>query len=327
MLNIFLNDGGKVNEEAISLLSPMCKDEEIKGILSGLIGKDLVKKLAGQRNDIKSADVVNVLYEDKVVKEIFSEKNKEHIIDLLKKQDGLYNVDINFNENGQIKEVKREKLEKFFDGNELNLKALKEQAIVDFVRDLKSIKTDNYTINAKEDLMKNKKFFEDAKISEDVKKLKSLEKSFENAKINKDTEDLIYKFPGQSAYDTSSSLVGPGTAHLSYVLFCENIQGTKLNSCGITVNDNESVEVKVRRIGIISTGPLKLPMAIEEVHTFKIKKGDDRYKTTNAKITVYRLKSTDIQLTEGETHIKLTKEDLKDRNVLSEVKYNGDEDK
>ena len=65
MLNIFLNDGGKVNEEAISLLSPMCKDEGIKNTLSDLIGEDLVKKLEGQGNDIKSADVVNVLMRTK----------------------------------------------------------------------------------------------------------------------------------------------------------------------------------------------------------------------------------------------------------------------
>lgn len=62
MLNIFINDKGKVNEEAISLLKPMCKDEEIKNTLSNLIGEDLVGKLEGQENDIKSADVVNVLY-------------------------------------------------------------------------------------------------------------------------------------------------------------------------------------------------------------------------------------------------------------------------
>ena len=61
MLNIFLKNKGNVNEEAISLLSPMCKDEGIKNALSKLIGEDLVKKLEKQRNDIKSADVVNVL--------------------------------------------------------------------------------------------------------------------------------------------------------------------------------------------------------------------------------------------------------------------------
>ena len=58
-------------------------------------------------------------------------------------------------------------------------------------------------------------------------------------------------------------------------------------------------------------------MAIEEIHTFRIKKGEDTYKTTNAKITVYKLEKTDIQLTE---------ENLKDQEVLSQVSYNRDED-
>ena len=99
-----------------------------------------------------------------------------------------------------------------------------------------------------------------------------------------------------------------------------------MNSCGITVNTDGSVEVQMRRIGIISTGPLNLPMAIEEVHTFKINKGAKTYQATDAKITVYKLKKTGIELTEGETDIQLTEEDLKGREVLSEVKYNEDED-
>ena len=48
MLNLFLRDWKEVNEEAILLLKPMCKDEEIKNILSSLAGKDLVEKLAEQ---------------------------------------------------------------------------------------------------------------------------------------------------------------------------------------------------------------------------------------------------------------------------------------
>ena len=114
MLNIFLNDKGKVNEEAISLLSPMCKDEETKDILSGLIGKDLVEKLGEQENEVKSADVLNVLYENVIVKGIFSEGNKEHIIDILKNEDGLHNVDINFNEKWTNHRSKKRRAKKFF---------------------------------------------------------------------------------------------------------------------------------------------------------------------------------------------------------------------
>ena len=139
MVNIFLKKEGKVNKDAISLLKPMCKDEEIKNTLSGLIGKDLVEKLKKQENEVKSDDVVNVLYENVIVKEIFSEGNKKHIIDILKNQDGLHSIDINFDENGQITEVKRKKLKVFFKDGKLNLGALNEQAIGDFGRCLKSI--------------------------------------------------------------------------------------------------------------------------------------------------------------------------------------------
>ena len=58
-------------------------------------------------------------------------------------------------------------------------------------------------------------------------------------------------------------------------------------------------------------------MAIEEIDTFRINEGEDKYKTTNAKITVYKLKKTGIELTE---------ENLKDQEVLSQVSYNRDED-
>lgn len=46
-------------------------------------------------------------------------------------------------------------------------------------------------------------------------------------------------------------------------------------------------------------------MTIEEVYTFKINKGENVYKTTNAKITVYKIESAK-------------------QKVLSQVSYNGD---
>ena len=49
MLNLFLNGKGEVNEEAISLLKPMLGDKDIKNILSYIIGKELIKKLEGQK--------------------------------------------------------------------------------------------------------------------------------------------------------------------------------------------------------------------------------------------------------------------------------------
>ena len=303
ILNIFLKNKRYLNKEAISLLSPMCKDEKIKGILSGLIGKDLVEKLGKQGKEVKSDDVVNVFCEN-VVKGIFSEGNKKHIIDLLKKQDGLHSIDINFDKNGQITEVKREELKVFLKGGKLNLEALKEQAIGDFGRDLKSIKTANGSvINAKGDRKNKKKF---------------LEKIFKDAGISEDAKGLIYKFPGQSAYGTRPFLLAVGSQHsVGVITSFKDHMCSKLNLFGITVNTDGSVEVQVRRIGIINIGTFNLPMAIEEIHTFRIKKGEDTYKTTNAKITVYKLEKTDIQLTE---------ENLKDQEVLSQVSYNRDED-
>ena len=56
---------------------------------------------------------------------------------------------------------------------------------------------------------------------------------------------------------------------------------------------------------------------IEEVHTFKIEKTEDVYKTTNAKITVYKLEEVDIELNE---------ENLKKEKVFYQVSYNTDED-
>lgn len=302
ILNIFLKNKRYLNKEAISLLSPMCKDEKIKGILSGLIGKDLVEKLGKQGKEVKSDDVVNVFCEN-VVKGIFSEGNKKHIIDLLKKQDGLHSIDINFDKNGQITEVKREELKVFLKGGKLNLEALKEQAIGDFGRDLKSIKTANGSvINAKGDRKNKKKF---------------LEKIFKDAGISEDAKGLIYKFPGQSAYGTRPFLLAVGAQHsVGVITSFKDHMCSKLNLFGITVNTDGSVEVQVRRIGIINIGTFNLPMVIEEVHTFKINKGKGTYKTTNAKIIVYKLENTSIQLTE---------ENLKKQKVLSEVSYNGDE--
>ena len=92
------------------------------------------------------------------------------------------------------------------------------------------------------------------------------------------------------------------------------------DSYSIVINTDGSVEVQARYVSFIKkvsgTGMIDLPMAIEEVHTFKIEKGQDVYKTTDAKITVYKLESTSI---------KLTEENLKDQKVLSQVKYDGDE--
>ena len=172
MLNIFIKNEGSVNKDAISLLKPMCKDEKIKNTLSDLIGKDLVEKLEEQKNGIKSDDVVNVLYEN-VVKGIFSEGNKKHIIDLLKNEDGLHNVDPIFNKNGQITEVK-ERQKSFFKGEELNLKSLKDQATLDFGRCLKSI-----TINGNTTKINRNNYRDNGKI---------LENAFKNAKIDEETE-------------------------------------------------------------------------------------------------------------------------------------------
>ena len=173
MLNIFIKNEGSVNKDAISLLKPMCKDEKIKNTLSDLIGKDLVEKLEEQKNGIKSDDVVNVLYEN-VVKGIFSEGNKKHIIDLLKNEDGLHNVDPIFNKNGQITEVKKERQKSFFKGEELNLKSLKDQATLDFGRCLKSI-----TINGNTTKINRNNYRDNGKI---------LENAFINAKIDEETE-------------------------------------------------------------------------------------------------------------------------------------------
>ena len=312
MFNIFLNDGGNVNEEAISLLSPMCKDGEIKNILSKLIGENLVKKLEEQGNDIKSADVVNVLYENAIVEKIFSDENKKYIINILKDVDGLHNFNIDFDENGQIKEVKIEEQKELFNENRPNLEALKKQSIIDFGRDLKSIKTANGgIINAEGNRTNNEEF---------------LEKIFKDAKISEDAKNLIYKFPGQSTIGTRAHLVNGAASSLCDVLTSfRDTMCSKLNSCGITVNTDGSVEVQMRRIGIINACAYNLPMAIEEVHTFKINKGDDRYETTDAKITVYKLEKTDIQLNEEKTGVQLTEENLKARDVLSQVSYNRDE--
>ena len=92
----------------------------------------------------------------------------------------------------------------------------------------------------------------------------------------------------------------------------------KSDSYNITVNNDGSVEVQTRYIShVVMLEGNNLPMAIEEVHTFKINKGENTYKTTDAKITVYKLEKTDIQLTE---------ENLKDQEVLSQVSYNRDKD-
>ena len=104
--------------------------------------------------------------------------------------------------------------------------------------------------------------------------------------------------------------------------FLSVFQGSAVSdSYSIVINTDGSVEVQARYVSFIKkvsgTGMIDLPMAIEEVHTFKIEKGQDVYKTTDAKITVYKLESTSIQLTE---------ENLKDQEVLSQVRYNRDED-
>lgn len=243
-----------------------------------------------------------MIYEN-VVKGIFSGKNEKYIYNLLKDEDGLHHADIIFNENGQITGMKREKLKSFFNENKPNLNALKKQSILDFARNLKKIKTANdEIINAEGDRTNNEKF---------------LEKIFEDAEISKDAKDLIYKFPGQSAWGTRALLVIKGAQHLCGVVSFSDKMCSKLNSCGIIVHIDGSVEVQMQQIGIISTGPLNLPIAIEEVHTFKINKGEDTYKTTDAKITVYKLKKTGIELTE---------ENLKNQEKLSEVIYNRDKD-
>ena len=315
MLNIFLNDRGIANEEAISLLSPMCKDEEIKNTLSGLIGEDLAEKLEKQGNKVKSDDVVNMFYENVIVKRIFSEGNEKYIINLLENEDGLCNVDISLDENGQIIEVEREKLESFFENGKLNFRSIKDQAITDISRDLRLIEVGKNTTYVKWKIDNGKG---------GVKKEQSLNKFFEDAKVSKDAQDLIYKFPGQSAISTLGTLFTLGTCHLGdHILnfydgsLSQEVSPKRYN---IKVNDDSSVEFQVRNIGITNIKDFKLPMAIEEVHTFKINKGEDIYKTTNAKITVYRLKSTDIKLTE------LTEENLKNQKMLSQVSYNRDKD-
>ena len=65
--------------------------------------------MAEQENEIKSSDVANVFYENIVVKGIFSKENKNISSIILKNEDGLHNVHINFDENGQITGTETEK--------------------------------------------------------------------------------------------------------------------------------------------------------------------------------------------------------------------------
>jgi hypothetical protein len=244
---------------------------------------------------------------ENVVKETFSEKNKEHIKRFFKEEDGLHNIDINFDENGQITKVKREKQKGFFKDGKLNLGALKAQAMGDFGRCLKSIAVNENIIKI------NRNNYD--------KNSKILENAFNNAKIDEETKELIYKFPGQSAISTSLFLLSQGSEYLGYNLFLmlSTLPGSpKSDSYNITVNTDGSVEVQTRYTSqVVMLERNNLPMVIEEVHTFKINKGENTYKTTNAKITVYKLESTSIQLTE---------ENLKKQKVLSQVSYNGDKD-
>ena len=202
--------------------------------------------------------------------------------------------------------MKREEQKSFFKEKKLDLKALKDQATLDFGRCLKSI-----TINGNTTKINRNNYRDNGKI---------LENAFKNAKIDEETKKLVYKFPGQSAISTSSFLLFHGSEYLDYTLSLSPKPGDSTSdSYNITVNDDGSVEVQTRCISqvVVMLTRNKLPMVIEEVHTFKINKGEDTYKTTNAKITVYKLESTDVQLTE---------KDLKNQKVLSQVKYDGDKD-
>lgn len=148
----------------------------------------------------------------------------------------------------------------------MNLKALKDQSTLDFGRSLKSI-----TVNGKVAKVDRSNVADNGKI---------LENAFKNAEIDEETKKLIYKFPGQSTISTSYFLSLLGSMHLrgDYMLMLPFRPGDpRSDSYNITVNSNGSVEVQARYIShvIILKEGNNLPMAIEEVHTFKINKGED----------------------------------------------------
>ena len=244
-------------------------------------------------------------YKNLLVKGIFSEENKKDIIEILKKENGLKNIEIVL-DNEQIAKVIKENLKKFFVGEKLNFDELKSQAIGDLGRCLKSIKIGGNITEINRNNLDNES--------------QTLEKAFKG--IDEETENLIYKFPGQSA-------IGLGYYLLSLFIF--NLKGdyeseipispgsAQTDSYNITINSDGSVEVQGRYISpfAISKKENNLSMMIEEVHTFKIEKTEDVYKTTNAKITVYKLEKADTGPNE---------KNLEKKKVLYQVSYNADED-
>ena len=81
--------------------------------------------MAEQENEIKSSDVANVFYENIVVKGIFSKENKNISSIILKNEDDLHNIHINFDENVQIIGIEKTKLNSFHKDGKLDLGILK----------------------------------------------------------------------------------------------------------------------------------------------------------------------------------------------------------
>lgn len=81
--------------------------------------------MAEQENEIKSSDVANVFYENIVVKGIFSKENKNISSIILKNEDDLHNIHINFYKNGQIIGIEKIKLNSFHKDGKLDLGILK----------------------------------------------------------------------------------------------------------------------------------------------------------------------------------------------------------